>query len=72
VGDHDWVRLDHALETFQRIPGAELAILPDAGHFTLHEEQEKLLPVIENFLNAPLVRLPFATTTVAYQPGCTR
>ena len=33
VGDHDFVRLEHAVETFKLIPNAELAVIPDAGHF---------------------------------------
>jgi pimeloyl-ACP methyl ester carboxylesterase len=47
VGDHDFVRLDHVLETFQLIPNAELAVIPDAGHFVLNAEQQKVLPAIE-------------------------
>jgi pimeloyl-ACP methyl ester carboxylesterase len=46
VGDHDFVRLEHALETFKRIPNAELAVIPDAGHFVLFSEQERVIPVI--------------------------
>ena len=31
LGDHDFVRLEHALETFHLIPNAELAVIPDAA-----------------------------------------
>jgi pimeloyl-ACP methyl ester carboxylesterase len=72
VGDHDWVRLDHALEIFKLIPNAELAVIPDAGHFALDAEPQKVLPVFEAFLAAPATRLPFATTAIGYQPGAAR
>jgi pimeloyl-ACP methyl ester carboxylesterase len=72
VGDHDWVRLEHALETFALIPHAELAVIPDAGHFVLIAEHEKLLPVIETFLDAPTAKVPFATTETGYHAGITR
>jgi pimeloyl-ACP methyl ester carboxylesterase len=72
VGDHDWVRLDHALETFQLIPNAEFAVIPNAGHFVLSAEQQKILPAIETFLDEPMNRLPFATTKISYHPGITR
>jgi hypothetical protein len=35
VGDHDWVRFDQAVAYFNSIPGAELFVVPDAGHFVL-------------------------------------
>jgi pimeloyl-ACP methyl ester carboxylesterase len=72
IGDHDWVRLEHALETFGLIPHAELAVIPDAGHFVLIAEPEKLLRVIETFLNAPSAKVPFATTETGYHAGATR
>ena len=72
IGDHDWVRLEHALEIFKLIPNCELAVIPDAGHFALDAEQWKVLPVFEAFLDAPTKRLPFATTAVGYQPGAAR
>ncbi len=72
VGDHDWVRLDHVLETFSLIPDAELAVIPDAGHFALHTDQTKLLPAVEAFLDAPRPKVPFATTETGYHPGATR
>jgi pimeloyl-ACP methyl ester carboxylesterase len=72
AGDHDWVRLEHALDTFGLIPNAELAVIPDAGHFVLIAQPEKLLPVIEAFLEAPTTRLPFATPETGYHAGLTR
>jgi pimeloyl-ACP methyl ester carboxylesterase len=71
-GDHDFVRLEHALETFQRIPNAELAVIPDAGHFALFWEQEKVIPTVANFLKKPGKKIPFATADTGYHPGETR
>ena len=32
AGDHDMVRLEHAVEMFRLIPGAQLCVFPHAGH----------------------------------------
>lgn len=72
LGDHDFARLEHAVEAFRRIPSAELAVIPDASHFALSSEQERVLPVIEHFLNKPANRLPLATAGAGYRPGETR
>jgi pimeloyl-ACP methyl ester carboxylesterase len=72
VGDHDFVRLEHAVETFRRIPNAELAVIPDAGHFLLFSEQERLASVVKHFLDKPDKRLPVATAQMGYHPGETR
>ena len=44
LGDRDFVRLEHALETVKLIPNAELAVIPDARHFTLSSEPKKVIP----------------------------
>jgi len=72
VGDHDFVRLEHALETFKLIPNAELAVIPDAGHFALFSEQKRVISVVENFLEKPEKKIPFATAGTGYHPGETR
>ena len=72
VGDHDFVRLDHVLKVFQTIPNAELAVIPDAGHFVLHSDQDKVIPAIATFLDSPRPTLPFATADTGYHPGETR
>jgi pimeloyl-ACP methyl ester carboxylesterase len=72
VGDQDWVRLDQTVEYFSSIPDAELAIVPDAGHFVLDAEPEKLLPVVEAFLTRPSEKPPFATTAIPYHRGVSR
>lgn len=72
VGDHDFVRLEHAVDTFRRIPGAELAVIPDAGHFTLFSEPERVIPLIRHFFEKSPARLPLATAAAGYHPGSTR
>jgi pimeloyl-ACP methyl ester carboxylesterase len=50
VGDRDFVHVEHALETMKVIRNAELAVVPDAGHFALYSEQEKVIPIVQEFL----------------------
>ena len=74
AGDHDVIgaRLEHALEVFRLIPSAQLAIVPDAGHFVLNDDPQKLLPIIETFLADPISPVRFATILLGYHPGETR
>jgi pimeloyl-ACP methyl ester carboxylesterase len=74
AGDHDILvpPVEHHLEMSRLIPNAQLAVIPDAGHFVLHEDPEKLLPIIASFLDRPASRVPFATTISGYHPGETR
>lgn len=72
LGDHDFVRLEHAVETFRLIPNAELAVIPDAGHFALFSEYEKVIPVVKHFLEKPETKVPIATAEMGYRPGETR
>ena len=72
VGDQDWIRIDETVGYFNSIPGAELAVIPDAGHFVLDADPEKLLPIVERFLDRADAKLPFATSEVAYERGCSR
>jgi pimeloyl-ACP methyl ester carboxylesterase len=72
LGDHDFVRLEHAIETLKLIPNAELAVIPDASHFAPLSEPEKVIPVIKQFLEKPEKRIPLATAQMGYHPGETR
>ena len=72
IGDHDFVRLEHAVETLNLIPNAELAVIPDAGHFALFSEQERVIPVVRNFLEKPEKKIPIATAEMGYHPDETR
>jgi len=72
VGDHDFVRIEHAVESFRRIPNAELAVIPDASHFAPSSEPEKVIPIIKKFMEKPDKRAPLATAGMGYHPGETR
>ncbi len=72
LGDFDFVRLEHAVETVNRMPNAELAVIPDAGHFTLFSEPERVIPVVKHFLEKPAKRIPVSTAATGYHPGETR
>ena len=72
LGDRDFARLEHAVETFKRIPHAELAVIPNAGHFSLFSEPERVIPVVADFLRRPERIIPVATAETGYQPGETR
>ena len=72
LGDYDFVRVEHAVETVKLIPNAELAVIPDAGHFALFSEQERVIPVVKNFLEKPEKKIPIATAEMGYHPDETR
>lgn len=72
VGDHDFVRLEHAVDAFRRIPSAELAVVPDASHFALFSEADRVIPLVQHFMEKPIQRLPVATAEAGYYPGKTR
>jgi pimeloyl-ACP methyl ester carboxylesterase len=71
-GDHDFVRLEHSVETLKLIPHAELFVVPDASHFALSSEPERVIPTIKRFLEKHDEELPLATANVGYHPGETR
>src|SRR5262249_30070298 len=55
AGDHDVLvaPVEHHLEVSRLIPNAQLAVIPDAGHFVLYEDPEKVLPIVARFLDQP-------------------
>src|SRR5579885_2518254 len=65
-GDHDFVRLEHAVETLKHIPRAELAVIPNAGHFALFSEPERVIPIVADFLEQPARLLPVAVAETGY------
>ncbi len=72
LGDYDFVRLEHAVETVKLIPNAELAVVPSASHFALFSEPERVIPIVKHFLEKPEKSLPLATAETGYHPGETR
>jgi pimeloyl-ACP methyl ester carboxylesterase len=73
AGDRDFLsaRFGRYVEVSQLIPNSQLAVIPDAGHFALYEDPEKLLPIVANFLDHAST-VPFATTISGSHPGETR
>jgi pimeloyl-ACP methyl ester carboxylesterase len=71
-GDHDLIPVERYAEWSRMIPNAQLAIIPDASHFVLFSEPEKLLPTIAAFLDAPTPKVPLGTAITGYYPGVTR
>jgi pimeloyl-ACP methyl ester carboxylesterase len=72
LGDFDFVRLEHAVETVKLIPNAELAVIPSASHFALFSEPERVIPIVQHFLEKPEKSIPLATAESGYYPGETR
>lgn len=72
IGDHDFVRLEHAVETLKLIPDAQLAVIPDAGHFALFSEPDRVIPIVRRFLEKPGEKIPIATAETGYHPGESR
>jgi hypothetical protein len=53
------------------MPSAQLAVTPDASHFVLFSEPEKLLLTIAAFLDAHPAKAPLGMAN-GYYPGVTR
>jgi pimeloyl-ACP methyl ester carboxylesterase len=70
-GDHDLIPVERCAEWSRMIPNAQLAVTPDASHFVLFSEPEKLLPTIATFLDAPTSKVPLGMAN-GYYPGVTR
>lgn len=70
-GDHDLIPVERCAEWSRMIPNAQLAVIPDASHFVLFSEPEKLLPTVAAFLDAPTTKVPLGLAN-GYYPGVTR
>jgi pimeloyl-ACP methyl ester carboxylesterase len=49
-GDHDFIRLEHAVRMHELIPGAQLAVLPGTTHMGVLRHTALIRPLIEEFL----------------------
>jgi pimeloyl-ACP methyl ester carboxylesterase len=72
LGDRDSVRVEHAVERMKLIARAELAVVPNAGHFAMYSERGKVIPIVQHFLEKPDTRIPVATAGLGYDPRETR
>jgi pimeloyl-ACP methyl ester carboxylesterase len=52
AGDTDFVRLEHAIEMFQLIPDAQLAVLPGCLHTDMTRRPDQVLAIVGPFLGA--------------------
>jgi pimeloyl-ACP methyl ester carboxylesterase len=50
-GDHDFIRLDHAVQMHELIPGAQLAVLPGATHMGVLRRADLIVPLVTGFLH---------------------
>ena len=57
MGDHDVVRTEHAAEVARLIPHSQLAIISGGDHFVLFMNPEKVLSILEPFLDGPFQEL---------------
>ena len=49
VGDHDFVRLEHAAEFASLLPAGQLGVLPGTAHMQVSQQPE-VVPMVERFL----------------------
>lgn len=54
VGDADVIRPEHAVELFRMLPQARLAVLPGTDHMQVTARTACLVPMIGEFLDAPV------------------
>ena len=50
-GDHDFVRLEHAVQVHGLIPGAQLAVLPGTTHMSVLRRADLIVPLVTGFLS---------------------
>jgi len=58
IGDNDFVRIEHAAEMLDTIPGAQLAVLPGTRHTEVMQRADQVLALVLPFLDAPLPDRP--------------
>jgi len=51
VLDTDFIRLEHAIEMFELIPNAQLAVLPGTTHMQVMSDADRLLSLVRPFLD---------------------
>jgi pimeloyl-ACP methyl ester carboxylesterase len=49
-GDHDFIRLEHAVEMHHLIAGAQLAVLPGTTHTDVLRRTDLMIPLVRDFL----------------------
>jgi pimeloyl-ACP methyl ester carboxylesterase len=64
IGDHDFVRIEHAAQMHELIKNSQLAILPNTTHMGLVRRADLLMPPVEGFLQES------DETTIHGNTGC--
>jgi pimeloyl-ACP methyl ester carboxylesterase len=52
-GDHDVIRLEHTVEIFNKLPNANLAVLPNTTHAVPYDDPKLFNETVDRFLNTP-------------------
>jgi len=52
-GDRDVLTVEHAVATYRLLPAARLAVLPDTDHMRIVKRGDWVVPIVEEFLDAP-------------------
>ena len=65
VGEHDEADTASVRAFSQRVPGARLAIIPDAAHTTMWDNPDELLRVVREFLRTVEAPVPEAAASAA-------
>jgi pimeloyl-ACP methyl ester carboxylesterase len=50
-GDHDFIRLEHAVQMHELIPGSQLAVLPGTTHMGVLRRADLIVPLVAGFLD---------------------
>jgi pimeloyl-ACP methyl ester carboxylesterase len=50
-GDHDFIRLEHAVQMHELIPGSQLAVLPGTTHMGVLRRADLIVPLVTGFLD---------------------
>ena len=50
AGDHDQIKNEHTLKIFEAIPGAQLAIVPNANHYLPSNNPKLFNEIVLRFL----------------------
>ena len=61
-GDHDWSREDERVAEARAIPGAELRVIKDAGHFLSLDAPDEVVAAILPWAQAPAPRASVEAT----------
>ncbi len=56
AGDHDLIRLEHIVESFNHLPSGQLGIFPNSTHLVPYDDPVLFNTTVERFLTTPFVK----------------